>query len=356
MSGISTAARLNNKAILMLALVSSSASATAPLVSVASVEPWHQGEVSVINCQISVPFLTAFASESDAKLTYLMPKGSKVKQGQLIAKQKNFYYLQQLTRLQQQLTISKSTLNFNNNEYNRLLALKGNMVSAAKLEKALLTKEQSQAKYKQVSSDVNELEHRINRLKFYAPKDGTVVDIFSEPGEYLNQGKKILSFLSASDKEINCQIPVSEFNWHNQTKFNLLTANKQLLSLTRTEQVVENTSQFVNVYLKDNTTPFPQFLGQRLKVEMSITNNKLSRLPVDGLNLSSSGNYAWRINNEGKVSKVPIKLHANKSGYFLVESSLSAGEHVVTLGKADLAENQQVEISSVTSSSVKGTI
>ena len=84
---------------------------------------------------------------------------------------------------------------------------------------------------------------------------------------------------------------------------------------------------------------------------MSITNNKLTRLPVDGLNLGSAGDYVWRVNRESKVSKVPIKLHANKLGYFLVESSLSAGEQVVTLGKAGLAENQQVEISSV-----KGTI
>jgi len=351
MSGMSTTARIANKAILILALVSSSASATAPLVSVASVEPWHQGEVSVINCQISVPFLTAFTSESDAKLTYLVPKGSKVKQGQLIAEQQNFYYLQQLTRLQQQLTISNSTLNFNNNEYNRLLALKDNMVSTANLEKALLTRKQSQAKYKQVSSEINELEHRINRLKFYAPKDGTVVDIFSEPGEYLNQGKKVLSFLSASDKEINCQVPVSQFDRHNQAKFNLLAENKKPLSLTRTNQVVENTSQFVNIYLKNDTAPFPQFLGQRLKVEMSINNEKLTRLPVDGLNLASAGDYVWRLNSEGKVSKVPIKLHTNQSDFFLVESSLRAGEQVITLGKAGLVENQQVEIASV-----KGTI
>ena len=64
-----------------------------PLVKVANIEPWHRGDISIINCQISVPFLTAFSSESGAKLTYLLPKGSEVKKGQLIAEQQNYYYL-----------------------------------------------------------------------------------------------------------------------------------------------------------------------------------------------------------------------------------------------------------------------
>jgi len=318
--------------------------APTPLVKVAKIKAWQQGNISIINCEVSVPFLTAFSSESDAKLTYLLPKGSEVEKGDLIAEQQNYYYLKQLSRLEQDLAVSTAELKYNTKEFNRLSSL-DNMISATTLENFSLEREQSKGKQQQVISEIDELEHRIKRLRFYAPKGGTVVNTYSEPGEYLTQGKKVLSFLSNNEKEINCKVPVAEFSLDKQAVFSLLNDNKQQLNVKRINQVVDKTSQFVNVYLDAQDDEISKFLGQRLKVQMSLANSSLTRLPVDGLNLAKAGDYVWQIDGEGKVAKVYVKLISNQSGYFLVESSLKAGDRVIVLGKAGLTINQHVEIS-----------
>jgi len=320
------------------------ASEPSPSVKVAKIKAWGMGDIRIINCEVSVPFLTAFSSESDAKLTYIQPKGSEVKQGDLIAEQQNYYYLKQLNRLEQELAVSSAELKFNTKEFIRLSSL-DNMISATMLETFSLKREQSKGKQQQVMSEIDELQHRIDRLRFYAPKNGTVVNTYSEPGEYLTQGKKVLSFLSNNEKEINCKVPVAEFTVDKQAVFSLLNDNKDQLDVKRINPVIDDTSQFVNVYLHSADTEILQLLGQRLKVKMSSANTRLTRLPVDGLNLANAGDFVWVVDQKGKVAKVGVKLISNQSDYFLVESSLKAGDRVITLGKAGLTINQQVVVS-----------
>ena len=88
--------QLNQVSLLLVTLFSSvSAVASAPLVKVSTVEAWQNGVVNTLNCQVAVQYLTVFASDSDAKLTFLLPKGTEVNKGELIAEQDNYYLQQQ---------------------------------------------------------------------------------------------------------------------------------------------------------------------------------------------------------------------------------------------------------------------
>jgi RND family efflux transporter MFP subunit len=330
----------------MLPFSKSYAQASPQLVSVAFVEPWTSGEVKTINCSVSVPLFTSMSSESNAKLTYLTPKGTKVKRGELIAKQHDFYHQQQLTRLQQQLVIDQSNVNFQSLEYDRLFKLQDNL-STSQLDKALSLKQQFIAKHKQTMSEINELEQAIIKLQFFAPADGAIVETNAAPGDYLNKGQKLLSFVSENDKELKCLLPLSEFDKYREGTYQLssddkLNTNNSELFVVRTDELVEDTSQFLSVYLK-HTQPLPHFLGQRVKVKLNYKNTKLTRLPADGLNLAQTGDFVWRVSQEGIVSKVAISVYANYRDYFLVESELKPGEQIVTFGKAGLINNQAVK-------------
>ena len=217
------------------------------------------------------------------------------------------------------------------------------------MENLLRKRQQSKATHTQIRNEIDELTFRINRLKFFAPKDGTIVETFSEPGEHLNQGTKVLSFVSQSEKEIHCKVPVSQFSQSTQATFSLLGdsegQDKQPLRVERINQVLDNASQYVSVYLNAESASLTQFLGQRVKVNMSISNAKLTRLPVDGLNLANTGDFVWQVGGDGKVAKVVVKLLSNQSGYFLIESSLKPGDQVVTTGRSGLSHNQVVTVS-----------
>jgi len=332
--------------VFMMLSLPVSAATKPSLVSVGLVQSWEKGEVNIVNCQVSVPFLTAFSSENSATLTYLMPKGSDVKKGDLIAQQQNFYYAKELTRLKQQLDISDIELHHSINEYNRLAGLKNNMIAKSQLANSLLKRRQSNAKHQQLNNEISELEYRIERLTFRAPANGVIVETFSEPGEYLTQGTKVLSFLSENEKEINCQIPVAKFARDSHANYNLMESELKPLSLTRVSQVIENKGQFVSVYLKGEASLVSYFIGQRVRVRMSSVNDKLIRLPLDSLNLSNAGDYVWKVDSANKISKVAVKLIANQSGSFLAESLLKAGERVVTIGRSGLVSDQKILVSS----------
>jgi len=340
---------LQKPAILLWVLMMFSLPVTAAikpsLVSVGVVESWNEGEVNIVNCQVSVPFLTAFSSENSATLTYLIPKGSDVKKGELIAQQQNFYYANELTRLKQQLEISDTELKYSISEYNRLTGLKNNMIAKTQLANLLLKRHQSSAKQKQLTNEIAELEYRIDRLAFRAPANGVIVETFSEPGEYLTQGTKILSFLAEDEKEISCQIPVSKFARNKHTNYSLMETNSKPLVLSRVSQLIENKGQFISAYLKSKASLLPYFIGQRVRVRMNTVNEQLIRLPLDSLNLSNAGDYVWKVDSGNKVRKVAVKLIANQSDSFLVQSLLKAGERVVTIGRSGLVSDQQVLVS-----------
>lgn len=333
-----------NKYSPLISLISVKAFATSPLVAFDEVREWKNGLTQELNCHVSVPFTFTFSSESGAKLSYLLPIGSEVEKGQLVAQQQDFYLKQQLTRLENEHTLSASILEHHNAEYTRLQTLKDTLISTTQLEKAKLNKKTTEVELKQLQSQIDELKHRISRLSYFAPTDGVILNTFSEPGEYLNQGDKVLSFASQHDKELTCQLPIATYSQFELASYQLNSVKGSSLNVARVDPNIPNTSQLVQVYLTPIKTPLPYFLGERVKVTMRIESTLLTKLPADSINFENSGNFVWQVNETGNVSKVNIRLHKNLSNYFLVESSLKAGDKIVTQGKSGLIPNQVVAL------------
>ena len=107
-----------------------------------------------------MPYLTVFSSESDARLTFLLPKGSEVNKGELIAEQDNYYLQQELQRLEQEQKSSELELTYSADEFKRLSELKANMVSPSKLNNFSLKRDQATLNYDRITNKINELKHQ----------------------------------------------------------------------------------------------------------------------------------------------------------------------------------------------------
>lgn len=317
--------------------------ASDPLVNVMTVEPWENGVVSNLNCQVAVPYLKVYSSESDAKLIFLLPKGTEVKKGELIAEQDDYYLQQQLVRLEQQKQSSEMELKYSTDEHRRLSDLPTDMVSPSELNNLSLKRVQAKLNSSVISNEIAELKYRIKNLKHYAANNGIIAQIYSRPGEFLHQGNEIVSFLPDVDKEIDCEVPIARFDKSKIKTQSKFTIGDTSFKVKRVNQITDKKSQFVNVYLAPVSDKIEYLLGQRVKVKMAAPNIKLTRLPVDSLNLASSGDYVWKVSDDGAVEKVAIKVVVNQQGYFLVDSTLKSGDRVVTLGKTGLKSNQKVK-------------
>lgn len=332
-------------ALLFGGLCSFMAHANEPMVTVADVKAWNKGQIQVINCEISSPFLTVLSSENNAQLTALLPRGSKVKKGELIARQQDYYLQQELLRLREEKTIHHAELQLYRAEYERLLALK-TLTSKGALDSAYSLMVKSQASYQKAINNIEELEYRLTKLQFFAPEDGTIVETFAQKGEFLSKGRNLLSFLSQEDKELSCQVPAEQFTHGEHLTFSLQNNNLPL-SAVRVEESVELSTQMAKVHLKSSVPLTKLLLGQRVKVELQIKQPSLTQLPADAILLSQNGNYVWKVNQEGVVSKVNVSVKSNHDYYFVVDSLLKPGDKVVTTGKTRLKPRQKVELKSL---------
>jgi len=316
----------------------------APLVKVAIVEPWDKGIIDTFNCEVAVPYMKILSSETDAKLTFILPQGSQVNKGDLVAQQDDYYLNQSLNRLEHSLTLSQYEVKYNLDEYNRLSRLKSNLVSPSVLNEFSFKHKQAVSNNLILKNEIHELKYRIQSLKHFAPSNGAITRLFIRPGEFLNQGDKLISFVSDPDKEINCEVPVARFDSYEVTKSNQFSIENTQLKVKRISKILNSESQFINVYLASHEESIPYLIGQRVKVTMGTQNVALTKLPLDAVNLSSAEHYTWKVNDKNEVEKVEIKIKQNLPHSFLVESNLKSGDKIITLGKSGLVEKQKVRL------------
>jgi len=167
----------------------------------------------------------------------------------------------------------------------------------------------------------------------------------AQPGEYLNVGDNITRLQPQANKELVCDLPLSLYRENQdlgQVSFSLPPG--QALTLLRTSDSVKTNSQTMQLYLKAPKNMQNQLLaGERLQVNISYQHTDLSLLPLDALELTGEGAFAWVLTADNKVNRTPVEIIASQKTHFVVKSKLQSGDRVVTIGKQGLAPEQQVQ-------------
>ncbi|WDE14178.1 efflux RND transporter periplasmic adaptor subunit [Thalassomonas haliotis] len=318
-----------------------------PLVKTAQVKLWQNGADHSLHCQVQNSHLLQFSSLSRAKLDWVLPAGTRVKQGQLIAKQDGYFLQRERQQLEIELASAKAEYHYAQKEFQRLNALDKQLISPSTLNALQRQQELARLATARFSEQLKEANYRYRQLEHYAPQDGQLLDLQAQPGQYLNVGDNITRLQAAATKELVCELPLDLYRENQslaQVVFSLAAGHK--LTLLRSSNSVKANSQTLQLYLRAVDKVQQQLLaGERLQVSISYQNSDLSLLPLDALELSQNGSFAWFLGRDNKVKKTPVEVIASQKAYFVVKSGLQSGDRVVTIGKQGLAEAQQVSIS-----------
>jgi multidrug efflux pump subunit AcrA (membrane-fusion protein) len=318
-----------------------------PQVKTEQVTAWHQGLVEQLNCKVTSPYLSQFASDTHAKLNFVLPAGSRVKQDTLVAEQDRYYIQKAIEQLQLERSHAQLSAQYNDQEYHRLLALGKELVSPSSINDLALKRDQANNLQRRLKKEIERQQYQGDKLRYFAPADGEVVNLHAAPGQFVNQGETILTFLADSNKEITCELSLQAY-WESDgiSKSRFQLASGEALINKRISQIVAPDSQVLNIYLSlPEQASTPLFLQQRLKVMMHTGDPDLSRLPLDSLNLHNDGNFVWQLLADTTVNKQLVEVVDSQHQYLLVRSSLKAGDQVITLGKNNLAQDQKVAVS-----------
>ncbi|WP_081231966.1 efflux RND transporter periplasmic adaptor subunit [Pseudoalteromonas luteoviolacea] len=317
----------------------------APLVKTAQVSPWHDGIQGHLSCQVSVPLEYTVASESQAKLNYLVSAGSYVKAGDLLAQQDGFYLRQSLNAMRYELIQHKANLSYHEQEYQRLITLDKDHVSASAVNEHALSLELAKHSVAATLNSISTVEKQISALKHYAPADGEVTQLHSNLGSFVARGDAILSFTASNDKELHCELPLTQFRVDQDIAQAVqFFFQSETLKLKRHAQSVNQRHQTQSVWFhvpQKHALP----IGKLINVHWQSQRSKLAKLPVQAVIFERDKAYVWRVNKQYLVEKVVVEVMQNQAHDFVVQSPLQVGEQVVVLGQSNLANGTKVRLS-----------
>ncbi len=321
---------------------------TIKLVDVAKVESWVQGATHTVHCEVTTPNTYLLSSHNSARLKWALPEGTQVTTGQLIAEQDGYYIAQSIERLKIEIESADVEQKHSAAEYKRIQALnEQSLVSSSRLNDMYRLSVQANLSRKKLKQQLQELQHREKNLQHFSPINGEIIRLESQPGEYLADGKTILQLQPVDNKELICALPLKKYRQHSRLKNAKFTLDGKVdFALERSTLSLNGDSQTLALYLlADKNSQRELLLGERLQVVVSYHSQDVSMVPHDALELAGDGYYVWKLNYGQRVKRLAVDIISTQNDYFLVKSSLLAGEYVVTFGKQGLVEKQQVELS-----------
>ncbi|RJE75561.1 hypothetical protein BGP78_02230 [Pseudoalteromonas sp. MSK9-3] len=320
-----------------------------PTVRVSEAQPWLQGIQKPLFCHADVPFRQQISSHVSAELTWILPAGSQVKKGELLAKQNDFYLKRQLAQLDANAKAAHANYVYSFNEYERLSKLdEGGVVSSSELQQHKRDYQTAAEQNKMYAEQYRVVQHQLNNLMHRATADGVVLSLSGEPGQWVGEGESILVFLPADQQEVTCRVALDLYQEFNQFKdVELSLSDGTELYLDRHAGLVSSQDQTINLHLKFKKNRPEKFLiGQRYVVDVSVAASNLTKVPYDALTINNNEYYVWRVDKDNKVSKVAAKIVDTGNTYSVIQGQLKAGDKVVIKGKIALKDDAEVTINS----------
>ena len=317
-----------------------------PLVSSGIVGQWKSGDNHTLYCKVQSSHTYEVSSHNDARLNWILPIGSQVAKGDIVAKQDNFYLDKEIAGLKLEVSEAETEENYAIQENKRLQGVQNQLVSSSKRNDLARQSKQASLRKQQLNLRLSELQYRKEHLNLVAPNNAQLIEIKAQPGEFLADGQSIATLLPVDNKELSCQVPATLYRTKNaltNSRF-MLHETHHKVELARKSRVLDIDSQTLTIYLnvinEDSTSSL--LMGERVQVTALLPADNLTKVPLDALDILDNQHFVWLIDGNNKINKIPVKIISNNNSYLVLQSALKANDQVVTFGKQGLKNNQTI--------------
>ncbi|MBC8950885.1 MdtA/MuxA family multidrug efflux RND transporter periplasmic adaptor subunit [Xenorhabdus sp. TS4] len=286
-------------------------------------------------------------------------EGQYVQKGDLLAEIDPRSFQVKLTRAQGQYAKDQATLANTKQDLLRFQQLaKSKLISQQDLDKQISLVRQSEASLQADQADIDEAKLQLAYSRITAPISGRVGLKRIDIGNYISGGgaTPIVVITQVDPIDVVFSLPENDIGavlkaqkdhknvaviaWDRNNQQPL--AQGQLISIDNQIDVTTGTIKMKAQFNNQNNVLFPnQFVNIQMKVN---TLSDVVVIPTAGLQMGNSGNFVWKVDKENKVSKHKVVAGLQDNQLAVINSGLSAGEHVVTDGIDHLTEGTKVEI------------
>ncbi len=286
------------------------------------------------------------AAETDGRITWVADVGSRIEQGQAIARVDAAGLKLDLIDRKAQLNSFKSQLNFQDSNINRLqqLAASDN-VSAIALDEAQSQLDMIRQNIKRAEVSIAQIKRRIRQTEVLAPFPGMVAERLIQVGEFVNRGAQVARLVDTEHREIRAQAPLSVASWIREG-MEVTVEHQRVEALSPVSHVIpigDERSRMFEVRIAADDPGW--VIGSPVRVALPNSEpRELVAISRDALVLRGSDIFVMRVNQDNTVEKIDVETGIGLGGFVEVIGNVSKGDRIVTRGGERLRAGQEVRI------------
>ncbi len=305
----------------------------------------HAAVVHSLDCRITAPQSYRISSHASAELLQMLPVGTSVKKGQLVAKQDDAYLQRQINIIRTDIEAAKVAKDYAAESYQRVNRLsKSGLTAATELHNLKFQLDSSELKIQRLEQELQIALARQKRLSHFAPFDAQVMTVSSEPGSQLSEGQAIMQLLSTQNKQLECKLPVISYSSNADLKRHQYLLQGKTLALREVSQQLDDQAENLTLYFDHPAKDRSNLLvGQVQQIDMQVQSDTITKVPNEAIELEGEVFRTWRINDQQQAERVSLRILSTLDTHYIVESALRPGDRVVIKGQHGLQPGQTVE-------------
>jgi RND family efflux transporter MFP subunit len=312
------------------------------------------GTVSVRPVSVESWIPGSIVSRSDARIAsvlagrviWVAEVGTRVGQGEPIARLDDTVMRLRLEDLRAQVAHARAQQQFNNSQLERFDRLAATQVlSASQLEDARAQREMATDDLTRVEAQMRQVQYDISQSVIRAPFPGVVTERFIQRGEYLQTGAATARLVDTGEIEARATAALSLAGSVHPGQI-VTVRDHGIEKSGRVRTVVPVGDDRSRQFEVRVTLPSPEFLvGTSIEVSLpSAAVRTAVTVPRDALVIRQNHAYVLRLTRSDTVEELDVTPGAGIADVVEVRGPLAAGDRLVVRGGERLAAGQAVRV------------
>ena len=286
------------------------------------------------------------AAETDGRITWVADVGSRIPQGEAIARIDADDLRLELADSEARLESLKAQFKYRDSSLQRFQKLAASDNAAAtQIDEAQSQLDMTRQEIKRAEVAVAQIRRRIKQTEVLAPFPGVVAERLVQIGEFVNRGAQVARLVDTEHREIRAQAPLSVAGWIREG-MQVSVEHEQLESLSPVSYVIpigDERSRMFEVRIAAMNPAW--IIGSPVRIALPNSEpRELVAIPRDGLVLRGSNIYVMRVNNDNTVEKVSVETGIGLGVFVEVIGNVYQGDRIITRGGERLQAGQAVTI------------
>lgn len=316
----------------------------APLVTVAKAQRVEMAPKMALPGTVVARNDSKLASEVEGRVSWVADVGTKVAEGDIIARIDPDVAKMQLDSDKANVARLRASLRYNRDQaarMNKLLA--ANAIAKATRDQAVSQRDMTVAELNQAEAALAKSQYRYTHSEIRAPFPGRVAERLIRTGEYATPGKNIVRLVDIDSIEVKTQAPIEIAHaLHDGMSVHVEIQSRGLTGTVRAVVPVgDELSRTIEVRI--TLLPGSAFVGDAANVYVpSAAPRTVIAVPRDALVLREDGTYVYTVSRKDVAKRVAVQTGADSGTLVEVKGKVAEGDDIVVRGAEQIDAGQKV--------------